>query len=403
MIQTHTPAADRTALVVGAGIGGLAAALTLRNAGWRVRVFERAASPRELGFALMLAPNARAALDEIGLGDVVTPEAWPMQRAEIRRPDGRILRRFDLARTPERQRPLVVLRPVLHGALLRAVGDDALTLNAAATGFESTAHGVTLRLENGTTAGGDVLVGADGVGSVIRRLLHPTEAPPRRSGFYAIRGVAQDAARHLGGLTGIVYLGDGIEVGVGRASAGAVYWYVSTLGGNLDSAASPRAAVDRLTRGFDSTFKAIAAATGPEDLRLDELFDREPLKAWGAGRVTLLGDAAHPMLPHAGQGAAQAMEDAVGLGLALRPALDPGGDIEDALRRYERVRSARTRDMVQLGRRIPRTTTTTNRLVQAVRTAVVRYVPASLVLASAKLGGNRDPNAALRVPAAAKI
>ena len=236
------------------------------------------------------------------------------------------------------------------------------------------------------------------MGSVVRRLLHPDEAAPRRSGFYAVRGVARDAARCLGNLTGVLYLGDGLEIGVGRASADAVYWYISAIAESVAPAAGPREAVNELTADFDGTFKAVAAATGPEDLRLDELFDREPLKDWGAGRVTLLGDAAHPMLPHAGQGAAQALEDAVGLALALRQPPNRAGDVEDALRRYERVRFARTRDMVLLGRRIARTTTTRNRLIQAARTFVVRYVPASVVLASAKLGGNRDPHAALRDP-----
>ena len=384
----------RTALIVGAGIGGLAAALALRRAGWHVRVFERAATPRELGFALMLAPNARAALEEIGVGDAVTRAAVPMQRAEIRRPDGLVLRRFDLAAAVDDQRPLVVLRPVLHGTLLRAVGDDSVTLNAAAVGFRSTADGVTLRLADGTTAEGDVLVGADGVASAIRTLLHPEEPPARRSGLFAVRGVAHDAAHHLGELTGIVYLGDGIEVGVGRASPDAVYWYISVLAERVDASANPRDLVDRLTAAFDPTFKAVAAATRTADLRLDELFDREPLARWGAGRVTLLGDAAHPMLPHAGQGAAQALEDAVGLGLALRSRVD----ITAALRRYEDVRYARTRDIVHLGRRIARGTTTTSRVIQAVRTAIVRYVPARIVVASSKLAGGGDPNQPLRGP-----
>ena len=111
----------------------------------------------------------------------------------------------------------------------------------------------------------------------------------------------------------------------------------------------------------------ICAATKSEDRRLDALFDRDPLPVWGTGPVTLLGDAAHPMLPHTGQGAAQALEDAVALVLALGPA-----DVESALRRYERVRSRRTRCVVMLGPRIARITTTRSPLVKLLRTAANR-------------------------------
>ena len=98
---------------------------------------------------------------------------------------------------------------------------------------------------------------------------------------------------------------------------------------------------------------------------------------WGAGPVTLLGDAAHPMLPHTGQGAAQAMEDAVGLGRVMRSA---GNDVVAALRRYEDVRARRTRQVVESGPRIARVTTTKNPVVSFLRDAAIRFVPESLIL-----------------------
>jgi 2-polyprenyl-6-methoxyphenol hydroxylase-like FAD-dependent oxidoreductase len=136
----------------------------------------------------------------------------------------------------------------------------------------------------------------------------------------------------------------------------------------------------------------LVAATEDTDLRLDELFVREPLAAWGRGRITLLGDAAHPVLPHSGQGAAQALEDAVALGLVLGREVEPAA----ALRRYERVRGERTRGIITFGRRVARVTTTKNPLVEGLRNGAIRFAPAFLLKASFKLRPGKDPHAALR-------
>ena len=126
----------RKAIIVGAGIGGLAAAVALRRSGWDVRVVEQANSPRELGFALALAPNALEALRELGLKDDVVSGGVEVKAFEARRPDGRGMRRVDLR--GDAVQSVVTLRPALHGALLAAVGGDALVLGRRVTAIATT-------------------------------------------------------------------------------------------------------------------------------------------------------------------------------------------------------------------------------------------------------------------------
>ena len=317
----------RTALIVGAGIGGLSVGIALRNAGWNVRVFERAASPRELGFGLAIAPNAVAALRALGVADRVLSQGVAPTRGEMRAMDGKVLKRAELPPRALGGTLVMALRPALHGALLEAVGMDAIALGSEAVGFTAIGDRVSLRFADGAVAEGDLLVGADGTGSVIRRAFHPSEAPARSSGLVALRGVVHGAVHHLGGLSAVYYLGPGVESMLIRASDTGIYWFLS-LARELvpDGMQDPAAILALMSPGFDTTFKAVTSAT--DDMRFDALVDRDPLPFWGTGVVTLLGDAAHPVLPQTGQGAAQAMVDAVVLGEALKRE----ADVEHALR-----------------------------------------------------------------------
>jgi 2-polyprenyl-6-methoxyphenol hydroxylase-like FAD-dependent oxidoreductase len=366
----------RTALIVGAGIGGLAAGVALQRAGWRVRVFERAAHARELGFALLLAPNALVSLEHLGLVDRVIAAGSEMTGGEICGTGGRVLRRFDLTSLRELlpQPALVVLRPALHGVLLDAFGPQHVSLDSEATGVSFDGPTPALRLTNGHAVEGDVVIGADGVASVIRRVLHPGEPPPRRSGLGAVRGVAHAVERHIPGLAGAQYFGRGAEGGIARAARDAVYWYVSVPARHVGDCRDPERIAQGAVAQFDQRFRAIVSATNPTDMRLDELLDREPLPRWGRGPVTLLGDAAHPMLPHAGQGAAQALEDAVAIGRALDGAID----VHAALRAYEQLRSPRVHRIVRIARRNARFGSMTSWFGQMLRDVFIRFVPASV-------------------------
>jgi 2-polyprenyl-6-methoxyphenol hydroxylase-like FAD-dependent oxidoreductase len=270
------------------------------------------------------------------------------------------------------------MRPALHGALLDAVGRQPVEVNSDVTGFETDGPRVRVLLANGASAVGDILVGADGVGSVIRARLHPDEPPPRRSGYFALRGLSH-AIDRLEGLGVIWYFGRGVESAIARASADSIYWFLSLFTDDVKKGPVDVSSVmRRFAAGFDAQFHAIAGTTLPNDMRLDELLARDPLPRWGAGPITLLGDAAHPMLPHTGQGAAQALEDAVALGRALRP----GTDAVTALRHYEAIRSPLTRRVVKMGPWIARVTTTKNPLVALLRNGAIRSIPEFVLVRS---------------------
>ena len=371
---------ERNALVVGGGIGGLAAATALRQAGWRVGVLEQATSPRELGFALVLAPNAMRALRRLGIADEVRAGGAVMDAGEIRRSDGRLLRRLRLAgalRERLGEDTVCALRPVVHGALLRAAGEDALHLGCRVIDVEIGAGHVAVRTHDNRAFRARVLVGADGAHSRVRELVLGPR-PLRYAGFTAWRGVAREPWPRLGDVTARQYLGTGLEAGVARASTDAVYWYLAVhaaAGGGRGQAHARREAGEHLP-GLDPFFRDLVAATASEDVRRDDVYDLDPLEAWGRGAVTLLGDAAHPMTPSAGQGAAQALEDAVTLADALGAETDP----EAGLRRYEQRRIPRARAMVRLSRRNAALVLTRSRAARCLRNLAVRVMPTALLV-----------------------
>lgn len=342
-----------TVLISGGGIGGLAAALALRQRGIRVRVFERAAELRDGGAGLHIWTNGTIALQRLGVLDEVLDTAPVQHTTHFGTWRGDLFGAWPVGDFIDRYGcpTIAVERSVLHRVLTAALSkysaDAEIRTGAAVVGFQQDADGVTVELSDGDRVRGDVLIGADGINGAVRTGLLGTH-PPRYTGYIAWRGKAQ--LRHADIPPGTFYalFGPGTRFTFYDVAPGVVHWMSVANGepGGRDDG-DVRDMLARRHSGWMPPVAEILAATAPEDIIRGDVLDRAPDRRWGTGRVTLLGDAAHPITFNIGQGACQALEDA----LVLSEELD-GTDPVAALRRYERLRRARTAGMQRVAWRI---------------------------------------------------
>jgi 2-polyprenyl-6-methoxyphenol hydroxylase-like FAD-dependent oxidoreductase len=308
-----------------------------------VTVYERAPVLEAAGAGLSLWPNAVHALRDLGVAEAVEAADVPRGQAGLWRWDGRPLALDSAEALGERfGAPLVLLhRSEIQAALLGALPTGTVVLGETLERVEQDDAGVQASFAGGRRVTADLLVGADGLRSTVREtVLGP--APPRYSGLVAFRAVVADAP---GGLVGECWGHPGV-FGVAPLSGGHTYWYATDPAEDPEaraSAAETHALLRERFAGWADPIPALVERTPPERILRHPLFDRPPQRGWSDGRVTLLGDAAHPMLPFLGQGACQAIEDAV----ALRDALRGEAPVVDALAAYERARYGRTAAIVK--------------------------------------------------------
>jgi 2-polyprenyl-6-methoxyphenol hydroxylase-like FAD-dependent oxidoreductase len=329
------------AVVIGAGIGGLTAAIALQQTGWDVEVFERAPELREVGAGISLWTNAVKVLRKLGVGESIEAAAAVIRESEARSWRGRLLVRTDFGYLNEKLgAPTIgIHRADLQARLADHVGREHIHLGMMCVSYTTDEKGANALFAEGDDIRGQILIGADGIKSLVRNQLLGSE-PVRYAGYTAWRGVGLiDRPEVPLGLT-VLAMGRGSQAGLLPIGGGRTYWF-ATANVPAGGEGAPGGHKAELLKRFGDWYPAIPAAieATPEiGIIRNDIVDRPPGRKWTDGRVTLLGDAAHPTTPNLGQGACMAIESAFVLAKCLRQAETP----EVGLAAYEQARFDRT-------------------------------------------------------------
>lgn len=352
----------------------MTAAIALRRVGIEVVVLERATELKEAGAGLLLGANAIKALDKIHLGDAVRGIGAPTLLGTLYSWNGEVLVSLLADQVTELvgAESFAVYRAGLQAELLGELGEENVRLGADCTGFDQDQLGVKVFLDDGNELDADFLIGADGIHSTIRNQLLGYKKPVY-AGYTAWRGVADYQNDLLTRGGGFESWGRGTRFGCARMGGGSMYWFATRNapeGGDDDPGGSRRTLLEMFS-GWHEPVEELIESTSESDIRRDDVYDRDPVKRWGDGRVTLLGDAAHPMTPNLGQGACQAIEDAAVLADCLREKTG----IAAALSFYEARRTVRTSAIVRLSRRMGRVGQLEHPLLCRLRDTAVKRMP----------------------------
>jgi salicylate hydroxylase len=333
--------------IVGAGIGGLSAANALVRRGLDVTVFEQVDSLREIGTGLSLFPNGRRQLERMGLKDPLALVGAKVSDVSIFRMDGSFVGQIPPTDSNGSTGVYGMHRADLSRTLSEALPPTVIQMAHRCVGLEQDASKAQLRFANGTTAEADVVIGADGIQSVLQKyVVQPST--PEYSGSRAYRGLVPiEKLPEWRKEAHQIWMGDGKHFMVYPVRRGELFNYVGFVPTDDETAESWSAVGDRnqLAASFEGWDRCIVGLLEKVDTCFWwGLYDRRPLATWTNGRLALLGDAAHAMLPHLGQGANQAIEDAVALAVFLEGR--NSGEIISILKHYEAFRRERT-DVVQ--------------------------------------------------------
>ena len=334
--------------IIGAGMGGLTVAATLRRAGFDAQVYEQAARFEHVGAGIQMMPNSMKVLRRIGVEEKIRRVAFePYSHLNREWDTGRVMRELPMPENLFDAPYLCMHRAVLHAALASVVPHEAIHLNKKLIGLDQRPGQVTLTFADGTRAQADAVIGADGVHSLVREIIIGPDAPIHK-GRIAYRAVYPAALLH------------GCDIGLSRTKwwgvdRHIVIYYTTATRSEVYFVTSVPEPAEWLTReswsakgdvkelrqeyeGFHPDVRAVLEAC--PDCHKWAILEREPLSRWSDDRVVLLGDACHPMTPYMAQGAATAIEDAAILARCLEEV--EAQDIPGAFQRYEAHRKPRT-------------------------------------------------------------
>jgi 2-polyprenyl-6-methoxyphenol hydroxylase-like FAD-dependent oxidoreductase len=350
-------------VIVGGGIGGLSAAIALRQRGHDVVVLERAPRIDPVGAGITLFANAMRALDRLDVREAIATRGAPTTWSAILTREGR-----ELTQVPRDllEGTVAVHRADLQAGLAAAGGQ--VRLGVEVTAVEDGDDGVVVRGTDESEESGDMLVGADGLSSVARRAI--ADVRPRYAGYTAWRGVCPVPVE-AGRVT--ESWGVGERFGLVDIGRGRTYWFATKNApeGEPDEPGGRKAEIRRRFSGWHEPIAAVVEAADESAILRNDVYYLEPLPRWSDGRVVLVGDAAHATTPGVGQGAAQAIEDAV----VLADRLVRRDELATALADYESIRRPRAEAVLKMSRRADKAAQLANPLGWRLRNAIVRRLP----------------------------
>jgi 2-polyprenyl-6-methoxyphenol hydroxylase-like FAD-dependent oxidoreductase len=363
-------------IIVGGGIGGLATAIALRQRGCEVAVFEQAAELREIGAGLSVWPNATRVLDKFGVLPEALNRSEILERLQLRTWKGEVL--SDIKTIADFETPSVCIhRADLLSILQEQVPPECIHLGEKFENLEEHEGFVIAGFSSGRQVEGDALIGADGLNSTVRAHILGQSKPIYR-GYWACRGIARFTLPLQYSHTATETWGSGQRFGMEPMGRGRVFWYATANApeGALGDQTGWKDELQEKFKLWHSPIPELIEATNGEAILKHEIVDRPPVRCWGQGRVTLLGDAAHPTTPNLGQGACMAIEDALVLAQCLSQKEER---LEAGLRKYESLRFKRTEYITRESRRAGRIGQIENALAVALRSVWLKTLPAFLV------------------------
>ncbi|HHS8754447.1 TPA: FAD-dependent urate hydroxylase HpxO [Klebsiella oxytoca] len=340
------------ALVIGGGIGGLSAAVALKNAGIHCEVFEAVKEIKPVGAAISIWPNGVKCMKHLGMGNIIENYGGPMHfLAYNEYLRGETLTQFSLAPLIARTggRPCPVSRAELQREMLKFWGREAVQFGKRVTRCEENADGVRVWFTDGSMAEGDFLIAADGSHSALRPHVLGYTPERRYAGYVNWNGLVDIDEAIAPGNQWTTFVGEGKRVSLMPVSGGRFYFFfdVPLPAGLAEDRSTLRADLSRYFSGWAPQVQKLIAALDPQTTNRIEIHDIEPFAKLVRGRVALLGDAGHSTTPDIGQGGCAALEDAVVLGELF----SQSRDISGVLRQYEAQRCDRVRDLVLKARK----------------------------------------------------
>lgn len=365
-------------VIIGAGIGGLTAAIALQRLGIDAHIYESAQTLQPLGAGILVPPNAMTIFAHLGVAAKIKAQGAIIRKLTLSDMQGILLSEnsaeyFD---DGHYQYTIAIHRAALHNILMQALKPGTLFTGKRCIGVDTQPDYAYAEFADGSEAYGDLVIGADGLHSAVRQFIFPSTAP-RYCGQTSWRGLAPIELPHQYADHLFELWGRGTRFGYVRIEPKCVYWYATqgTESGGMDDPLTLRSRLFSLFAHFPEPVNTLLSQTPISSIIRTDIHDLYPLSSWSTGRIILIGDAAHAAAPNLGQGAAQAIEDA----WTLANCLAKNHSVDGAFNRFEQHRVAKAKKITDLSWRIGKMTNVRNPLGCTLRNALMRQTPAWLL------------------------